>query len=92
VEAPFETAVFGSYLVRVDGLQIPTGGNYALELDGEPFPDWHGYAAERQKAQGESVRRAVSAGRHVLRATCTGRDEASGGYDAELDALVGEAP
>jgi hypothetical protein len=89
-EAPFETAVSGSYLVRVDGLRIPTGGNYALELDGEPLPDWHGYAEERTKARGESVQRAVSAGRHVLRATCIGRDEPSSGYEAELDALVGE--
>jgi hypothetical protein len=76
--------------VRVDGLRIPTGGNYALELDGEPLPDWHGYAEERTKARGESVQRAVSAGRHVLRATCIGRDEPSSGYEAELDALVGE--
>jgi hypothetical protein len=89
VEAPFETAVSGSYLVRVDGLRIPTGGNYGLELDGEPLPDWHGYAGERTRVAAESVRRAVTAGRHVLRATCIGRDEQSTGYDAELDSLVG---
>jgi hypothetical protein len=32
----------------------------------------------------------MDATRHVLVALCTGRDPASSGYDARLDALVGE--
>ena len=90
VEVPFESAVEGDYLVRVDGQVGPSGGDYALALDGEPLGSWRGYAAERRAARGETVRRKVTAGRHVLVATCTGRDEESTGYDAELDALVGE--
>jgi hypothetical protein len=91
VTVPFEVAVAGDYRVRVDGFEGPEDGDYSLVLDGEPLPDWHGYAAEATSSHGESTSRTLTSGRHVLVARCIGRDAASRGYDAELDALVGEA-
>jgi hypothetical protein len=91
VTIPFDVAVPGDYGVRVDGDQGPEDGNYTLVLDGEPLPDWHGYAAEATSNHGESVPRMLMSGRHTLVARCVGRDDASRGYDAELDALVGES-
>jgi hypothetical protein len=90
VAIPFETAVAGTYALRVDGFTGPDEGDYALELDGAPLPSWGGYAPEVTQAQGEKVTRDLPAGRHVLVARCVGRDAASTGYDARLDALVGE--
>jgi len=87
---PFETAVAGEYAVRVDAVTGPSQGDYALELDGAALPDWHGYAAEVGVVHGPAVRRSMDATRHVLVARCIGRDPASSGYDARLDALVGE--
>jgi hypothetical protein len=90
VAIPFETAVAGRYAVRVDALVGPSDGDYSLSLDGESLPAYHGYAEAREARPGETADRALGAGRHVLVATCTGRDERSTGFDAELDALVGE--
>jgi hypothetical protein len=90
VAIPFETAVAGTYALRVDGFRGPDEGDYALELDGEPLPAWAGYAPAAEPAHGTKVTRDLPAGRHVLVARCTGRDAASTGYDARLDALVGE--
>lgn len=87
---PFEVAVPGDYLVRVDGIAGPDQGNYALTLDGAPLSDWHGYSGEPGPARGEASRRTLTAERHELVARCLGRDDASQGYDAQLDALVGE--
>jgi len=92
VTIPFDVAVAGDYGVRVDGLQGPEDGDYALTLDGEPLPLWHGYAPRPTPTRGEAVARTLSSGRHALVARCVGRDDASRGYDAELDALVGDAP
>jgi len=91
VTIPFEVAVASDYAVRVDGLRGPEDGDYAITLDGEAMPDWHGYAPVVAPGRGEGVPRTLASGRHVLVARCTGRDDASHGYDAELDALVGEA-
>jgi hypothetical protein len=90
VAIPFETAVAGTYALRVDGFRGPDEGDYELDLDGEPLPAWTGYAAAVERAPGPKVTRDVPAGRHVLVARCTGRDASSTGYDARLDALVGE--
>jgi hypothetical protein len=90
VAMPFDVATPGDYDIRVDGLEGPDGGNYALSLDGETLPDWHGYAPEGTAIHGERVPLTLAAGRHTLVARCIGRDDASRGYDAELDALVGE--
>ena len=90
IDIPFETAVAGEYAVRVDAATGPEQGDYALELDGVPLPDWHGYAAEGSVVRGSTVRRPMDATRHVLVARCLGRDPASSGFDARLDALVGE--
>jgi len=91
VTLPFEVAVAGDYRVRVDGIAGPEDGDYALTLDGEPLPEWHGYAAQAAPRRGDSVRRTLASGRHAMVARCVGRDDSSGGYDAELDAFIGEA-
>jgi hypothetical protein len=88
---PFEVAVAGDYSVRVDGIAGPGDGDYALALDGEALADWRGYAPEATRTQGGSAARTLTSGRHVLVARCIGRDAASRGYDAELDAFVGDA-
>ena len=90
VVVPFETALAGDYAIRVDGLAGPSHGDYALTLDGEPLPPYRGYAEDKEPRRGETVDRALAQGRHVLVATCSGRDDRSKGYDADLDALVGE--
>jgi hypothetical protein len=90
VAIPFETAVAGTYALRLDGFRGPDEGDYALDLDGEPLPAWAGYAQDVEAAPGPKVTRDLLAGRHVLVARCTGRDGSSTGYDARLDALVGE--
>jgi hypothetical protein len=87
---PFEIAVPGEYLVRVDGMQGPHDGDYVLTLDGSPFANWPGYAPEPTAVESEASPRTLDAGQHVLVARCTGRQDASTGYDAELDSLVGE--
>ena len=90
LEMAFETAVAGTYDLRVDATAGPDEGDYTLELDGEGLADLHGYAPARGALRGTPVTRALTAGRHALVARCTGRDAASTGYDARLDALVGE--
>lgn len=90
VAIPFETAVAGTYALRVDGFSGPDEGDYTLDLDGAPLPPWAGYAPSVTHVQGAGVTRDLPAGRHVLVARCVGRDAASSGYDARLDALVGE--
>ncbi|HEX8792630.1 MAG TPA: hypothetical protein VF765_16900, partial [Polyangiaceae bacterium] len=90
VAIPFETAVAGTYALRVDGFRGPDEGDYALDLDGAPLPAWNGYAHDVEAATGAKVTRDLPAGRHVLVARCTGRDASSSGYDARLDAIVGE--
>jgi hypothetical protein len=90
VTLPFDVAVAAVYDVRIDGIAGPDDGNYALTLDGEPLPDWSGYSEQTEVAHGATQRRTLTSGRHVLVARCLGRDEASHGFDAELDAFVGE--
>jgi hypothetical protein len=87
---PFETAIAGDYVVRVDGLRGPGDGDYGVTLDGASLPDWHGYSAAPEPAQGEPVPMPLAAGRHLLTVRCQGRDERSDGYDGELDALVAQ--
>jgi hypothetical protein len=91
VTVPFEIAASGAYALRVDGYAEPSGGDYALTLDGEPLPPYRGFAPEKEQRKGERIERALSEGRHTLVATCTGHDDRSSGFDAELDAIVGEA-
>ena len=87
---PFEVAVAGDYLVRVDGLVGPDQGDYELTLDGLPLPDWHGFASDPAPRRGVPAPRALGVGRHVLVARCVGRDAASRSYDALLDVLEGD--
>jgi len=63
---------------------------FDVALDGDPLPDWHGYAPKTEALQGPWMSRELGSGRHVLIARCTGHDAASQGYEAELDAFVGE--
>ncbi|MGH7269054.1 MAG: hypothetical protein ACREJ3_01375, partial [Polyangiaceae bacterium] len=90
VEIAFGVPVAGDYIIRVDGLVGPDQGNYALTLDSEALPAWRGYAPQSESRQGASIARTLSAERHVLVARCIGRDIESSGFDARLDALVGE--
>ena len=90
VSIAFEVAVAGDYLVRVDGIRGPDDGDYALELDGDALPEWNGYAAEAASVRGQAAGRTLTSGRHVMVARCVGRHDASNGYGAQLDALVGE--
>jgi hypothetical protein len=87
---PFDVAVAGAYSLRVDGFAGPDSGDYELELDGEPLATWSGYAARVTAARTPPVARTLASGRHELAARCAGHDPASGGYDARLDAIVGE--
>jgi hypothetical protein len=91
VALPFEVASPGDVVLRVDATAGPDQGDYALELDGVPLARWAGYAPEPQPRRGEASRRTLLAGRHWLVARCEGKAPASLGYDARLDALVGEA-
>jgi hypothetical protein len=79
----------GRYAVRIDAVAGPDEGDWSLALDGAPLPVLHGYAAQPVPLRGEAVPLDLGAGRHTLVARCLGRDAASSGYDAELDALVG---
>jgi hypothetical protein len=90
LEIRFETALAGDYKVRVDAFAGPSGGDYALELDGAPLAVLRGYASEDLAVRGEETSRPIPSGRHTLVARCLGRQSASTGYDARLDALVGE--
>ena len=92
VVLPFDVALPAEYLLRVDGFGGPDQGDYDLLLDGEPLARWRGYAADVSTTRTDAARRTLASGRHVLEALCAGRDPASLGYDARLDALVGEVP
>jgi hypothetical protein len=92
VAIPFEVAVPGEYLVHVRGGAGPDHGDYALSVDDVPLADWHGFGEKLGLRDGERSLRALGPGRHVLSARCVGRDPTSSGYDALLDALVGEVP
>jgi hypothetical protein len=80
----------GEYALHLDGFAVPEGGDYALELDAAPLAAWRGYAPSPAPRKTEPSRRSLARGRHELIARCTGRDAASAGFDARLDALVGE--
>jgi hypothetical protein len=86
----FETALSGRYRLRVDAWAGPDEGDYTLELDGEPLGVIQGYSETRRGVRGAGTERNLAAGRHVLLARCLGHTEPSTGFDARLDALVGE--
>ncbi len=90
VDLAFETSTSGRYALRVDSWAGPDEGDYTLELDGEPLAELHGYARGRRALRGTPTTRTLEAGRHVLVARCTGQSDASSGYDARLDALLGD--
>jgi hypothetical protein len=92
VVLPFDVAMSADYVLRVDGFGGPDGGDYDLLLDGEPLGRLQGYAADVTRARSDGARRVLASGRHVLEARCAGHDPESHGYDARLDALVGEVP
>ncbi|HEY8087751.1 MAG TPA: hypothetical protein VIF09_07900, partial [Polyangiaceae bacterium] len=89
IRIPFEVSVAGTYALRVDGVASPTDGDYDLALDGSALGAWHGYAEGAHLVKGAPTVRTVSSGRHVLTATCTGKEPGSTDYDAHLDAIVG---
>jgi hypothetical protein len=89
---PFDVALPADYILVLDGFGGPEGGDWDLLLDGEPLGRWKGYAADATRVRSEAARRTLVSGRHVLEVRCAGHDPASHGYDARLDALVGELP
>jgi hypothetical protein len=91
VTLPFDVVVAGTYALDVEAQTGPDGGDYDLTLDGEPLLAWHGYSPQPAAVRPSAGVRALTAGRHVLVAQCTGHDPASSGYDARLDALRGVA-
>ncbi|HEX3345763.1 MAG TPA: hypothetical protein VHS09_14365, partial [Polyangiaceae bacterium] len=91
VAIPFDVSVAGAYVIRVDGFSGPDQGDYELALDDAPLGSWLGYGETAAPLRTEPTRRALSSGRHVLVARCAGKDPRSAGFDARLDALVGEA-
>jgi hypothetical protein len=91
VAIPFDVAVAGHYAVRVDGFGGPEQGDYELRLDGEPLATWHGYRPAPAPLRTDPAPRDLASGRHALTARCIGKDAASGGFDARLDAFVGDA-
>jgi len=90
VSVPFDVAVAGSYALRVEGFGGPDDGDYDLFIDGEPLPPWRGYRPAPAPVRSDSSRLELTSGRHVLLVVCSGHDAASTGYDARLDALVGD--
>jgi hypothetical protein len=90
LRVPFDVARDGDYVLRLDGLAGPSYGRYAVDVDGVALPPYEGYAPKLEPKRGtESARAHLAAGRHTLTLRCEGKDEASRGYDAALDALVG---
>jgi hypothetical protein len=87
---PFDVALPADYVLRLDGFGGPEAGDYDLFLDGDPLGRWQGYAPDSTRVRSDAARRTLASGRHVLEVRCTGHDPASHGYDAKLDALVGE--
>ncbi len=93
VELPFDVVAAGAYTLRLDARASPSAGDYDVTLDGAPLTTVHGYASTTSARRGDWLpERTLAAGRHALVATCTGKDERSGGFDAALDALVGGLP
>jgi hypothetical protein len=90
LDVPFEIGKPGTYRLHLDGIAGPDQGDYDVTLDGEPLAPWRGYApehAKRSSAPSEPI--ALDLRRHVLTVRCAGRSEASTGYGALLDVLVG---
>ena len=90
VAIPFDVALAGAYLVRVDGFAGPDQGDYELRLDDELLAPWPSYRPAIAPLRTVASRRDLASGRHVLVARCLGHDPASTGFDARLDALVGD--
>jgi hypothetical protein len=91
VAIPFDVALTGAYALRVDGTGGPDEGDYDLLLDDAPLGSWHGYRPSPAAVRSDAASRDLPSRRHVLVARCVGRDAASAGFDARLDALVGDA-
>jgi hypothetical protein len=89
IAVPFDVALAGTYALRIDGRTGPDQGDYDLTLDGSPMPSWRGFSSEPLAARGAAAVRSLTTGRHTLVARCIGRNDASQGYDARLDSLVG---
>lgn len=87
---PFDSARAGRYALKMTGIVGPTMGRYELVLDGAVFASWDGYGKTFALASTPpSEPRDVAAGAHVLELRCVGRSDASTGYDALFDQLVG---
>lgn len=87
---PFDAARAGRYALKVTGGVAPDLGRYDLALDGDVFATWDGYApSPAMRAGPPSAPRDVAAGPHLLELRCVGRADASAGYDAVFDVLVG---
>jgi hypothetical protein len=93
VVLPFDVVVAGAYVLRLDARASASSGDYDVTLDGTPLTTVRGYAATTSARRGDWLpARTLTAGRHALVATCTGKDDASDGFDTALDALVGGLP
>jgi hypothetical protein len=90
VELPLDVTTSGAYTLRLDARASPSSGDYEITLDGAPLTTVRGYAPVTSLRRGDWLaERPLAAGRHTLVARCSGRDAASSGFDAALDALTG---
>ncbi len=87
---PFTVAAPGRYTLRLEGITSPDHGTWAVTLDDTDLPPWDGYDVGKTLRRGTpSPARDLSGGHHVLVLRCTGKREASSGYGALFDALIG---
>ncbi len=89
IEAPFEVAEEGRFCVSLRATTSYDYGTYRVELDGRPVGGTQDlYSAGTTTTDLRLVAATLTAGRHTLKLTCVGKNEASQGYYVGLDALV----
>lgn len=87
---PFDVARDGDYRLRLDGIASPASGRYSVSVDGVALTAFDGYASGIEMRRGvDTSPRHLASGSHELTFRCEGKDDASTGYDAAFDALVG---
>ena len=72
------------------GPQAPTGATTTCRSTASRWRPGTGTRRRPARRTPTPSVRTLASGRHVLVARCTGRDPASHGYDARLDALIGQ--
>jgi len=87
---PFTVPRAGRFALRVDGLVAPDYGNYAIRVDDHALPAWTGYSPTLAHRQGTpTAPLELTAGPHLIKFTCTGKEPDSRGLLAAFDALIG---